>query len=66
LHAWRPGDLVRDIRRIPRPEDSTAGALTVRVGLYNRVTGDRYPGVDAAGQALPDGAFTLEIGEGGR
>jgi hypothetical protein len=61
LTVWRPGDRVTDVRRIGLPRGLAAGNYTVRIGLYNRVTGERLPGRDAANQELPDMAYSLAV-----
>jgi hypothetical protein len=63
LRDWRTGDTVSDVRRIPLPPDLPADQYQVRVGIYNRASGERYPAVGGDGQGLPDNAVTaLELG----
>lgn len=49
---WQAGDVAHDIRWAPLAD---AEALTVRVGLYNRVTGERLTAVGPDGTAWGDG-----------
>ena len=55
LWAWRPGDLIIDRRTLPLAA-LPPGDLTLRVGVFNRATGERYPLVGAAGV---DNAYAL-------
>ena len=55
LPECRPGEQIRDVRFIALPP----GAYAIRVGIYNRVSGERLTAVDANGQALPDEAATI-------
>ncbi len=55
LSECQPGEQIRDVRFITLPP----GAYAIRVGIYNRVSGERLTAVDATGQALPDGAATI-------
>lgn len=55
LWAWRPGDLIIDRRTLPL-ESLPPGDLTIRVGVFNRATGERYPLIGAAGV---DNAYAL-------
>lgn len=58
--VWQPGDLVHDARSLPRsPQDD---ALSLQIGVYDWVTGERAPGVLVAGQRpLPDNAFSYPL-----
>jgi len=53
--AWRPGALIIDRRALP-PELVAVPGLSIRVGLYNRVTGERYALEGAEGE---DEAFVI-------
>lgn len=57
-HRWLPGDIIQDGYSLAWPEDLPAGAYTVRVGLYQRATGQRLPVI--AGDAQDD-AILLTI-----
>ena len=56
--TWQAGADILDIRtitdKVPGP-----GTYQVRVGLYNRVTGARYPAVAADGKAQPDNEMPI-------
>lgn len=60
---WRAGSPdedhsdASDVRLLPLPE----GATAVRVGLYNRQTGERITAVDGVGAPLPDNALTIPV-----
>jgi hypothetical protein len=56
LSAWRDGDLIRDQRLIVAAPSLALGEYHIRVGVYNRVTGQRYPAFDQTGAAVPDGS----------
>jgi hypothetical protein len=55
LSQCQPGEQIRDIRAIP----VTPGTYTIQIGIYNRITGERLPVVDANGQAIPSRAATI-------
>ncbi len=55
---WQPGDEIIDVRRVDS-NTLPAGRYEVRVGLYRRGDGVRYPAFDANGQRLPDDAVTI-------
>jgi hypothetical protein len=40
---WRPGDIVRDVHRIPLNEMASAGPYRLLVGMYSPSTGERLP-----------------------
>ncbi|MGC9468642.1 MAG: ArnT family glycosyltransferase [Anaerolineae bacterium] len=52
---WRPGDLVMQRHPLHLPEDLGPGSYTLRVGLYDPETLERYP--------LVDGSSYYEIGQ---
>lgn len=56
LSAWRAGDLMQDQRLIMAVSSLVPGEYRIRVGVYNRVTGQRYPAFDPTGAPVPDGA----------
>ncbi|MBU0703841.1 MAG: hypothetical protein KKC18_08235 [Chloroflexi bacterium] len=50
---WKPGEVVRDVRYFdPVPE----GEYTIRVGIWDLATGERWPAAD-----YPDGALLLPV-----
>lgn len=53
LAECRPGETIHDVRYVEMPP----GAYTIRVGIYNRVSGERLKAIDANGQPLPDDAI---------
>ncbi|MBL8095864.1 MAG: hypothetical protein JNL73_16935 [Anaerolineales bacterium] len=57
LWTWRPGDLIIDRRRLDLSRLAAGSDTTIRVGIYNRLTGERYPLVGAAGI---DDAYVIE------
>lgn len=59
LWVWRPGDTIQERRIIRLPHPLPPGDYALRVGLYNRVTGQRLTGRDPNGQRLPDDSFTI-------
>jgi hypothetical protein len=59
LTLLQPGDTIRDHRIIPLPEALPGGQYEIRVGLYNRVTGERMPATTPQGEPLPDNAVTV-------
>lgn len=65
LSAWQPGDLIQEQRVILLPEPPSPGEYVLRVGLYNRETGERLPGRTPTGEPLPDDAFTIWRSETG-
>jgi len=55
LSAWRLGDIVTDRRLIVSDGPLPPGDYRITVGIYNRVSGERYPAFDATGaRALDD------------
>jgi hypothetical protein len=60
LSAWQPGDTVRERRVIPLPEAIPPGPHVIRIGVYNRLTGQRFPATTPQGEPLPGDA--LDIG----
>lgn len=59
LATWQPGDIIREQRIISLPATAADGDV-LRLGVYNRVTGERLPGRTAAGALLPDNALTAD------
>ncbi len=61
---WRPGDLIRDIRRVELPEDLAPGHYVVVAGWYDPAGGQRLPAFDSQGQPLPNDAVQIyQFGE---
>lgn len=56
--AWPADRAVLDLRTLEL-SGLAPGRYAVRVGLYNRRTGARYPATGPDGLALPDGAVTI-------
>ncbi len=54
LVVWQPGDVIHEQRIILLPKDVTAGEYQIRIGVYNRVTGERLPATTPQGDPLPD------------
>ena len=56
---WEAGERVAHFHRLPMLAALPEGVYTLRIGLYEPVSGARLPVVDAAGVAQPDGAAAL-------
>lgn len=59
LSAWRPGDIVTDRRLIVSGSPLPPGDYRITVGIYNRVSGERYPAFDATGARAPDDELSV-------
>jgi hypothetical protein len=59
LNAWRPGDLIIDERVLPMPKEQAG--LRFAIGVYDWVSGERWPGVDADKRPLPDGILVWPL-----
>ncbi len=57
LADWPVNTAVIDLRTLHRPASSEP--LQIRIGVYNRVSGERVAGVDAGERPLPDNAFVV-------
>lgn len=57
LADWPVDTAVTDLRTLPRPTSSEP--LQIRLGVYNRVSGERLAGVAAGERPLPDNAFVV-------
>jgi hypothetical protein len=60
LDVWALGETWTEYRYL-RGHAQPAECLHLRVGLYDRATGQRAPALDAAGQPLPDDMLLLEL-----
>ena len=49
---WQKGDLIDDLHLLPLPPDLTSGTYTVRVGLYDPISGARLARQDGLGDAV--------------
>jgi 4-amino-4-deoxy-L-arabinose transferase-like glycosyltransferase len=58
---WAPGEAVVDVHRLPLPPALAPGSYRLVAGLYDPVTGQRAPVVDAGGAAYPDLAAPLFV-----
>ncbi len=61
LTLLQPGDTIRDHRIILLPGTLPPGEYEIRVGIYNRVTGERMPAMTPQGEPLPDNAVTVGL-----
>jgi hypothetical protein len=58
LSAWQAGSQVIDVRHLPIADFDPAHD-ELRVGIYNRNDGRRYPAFDTQGQRLSDDAAPI-------
>ncbi len=57
--VWQPGDLIYDVRALPRLPDD---ALSIQIGLYNWVTGERAKAMLVEEQRpLPDNTYVYPL-----
>ncbi len=59
IQSCQPGDVIRDIRHIILPGDSSNRHYSVAVGWYDRVTGERLPVFDSRGRPVAHDAFVV-------
>jgi hypothetical protein len=59
LVNWQPGDTIREQRVILLPENIAPGPYEIRIGVYNRVTGERLPATTPQGERWPDDIVTI-------
>jgi len=59
LTVWQPGDTIREQRIILLPEGIAPNHHELRIGAYNRVTGERLPATTPQGEPLPDNDTTI-------
>jgi hypothetical protein len=58
--SWLPGEALVDRYWLALPPDLSAGAYRLVVGLYDPISGQRLPAVDASGQSFPANAVSLQ------
>jgi hypothetical protein len=51
---WDPGEVIRDVVRVPLPPGMPPGEYEIVAGLYDFTTGQRLPVLDAHGDAVSD------------
>jgi hypothetical protein len=56
---WDPGEIIRDVVRVPMPAQVPPGEYEIVAGLYEFASGVRLPVTDAAGERAPDDAIAL-------
>ena len=54
LAVWQPGDVIREQRIVLLPEEIEPIQYEIRIGAYNRVTGERLLATTPLGKPLPD------------
>jgi hypothetical protein len=59
LSAWRPGHIVVDRRTVVFDAPLPPGEYRVTVGVYNRVSGQRYPAFEATGARVADDELSV-------
>jgi hypothetical protein len=59
LTVWQPGDTIREQRIISLPDVIPPGRYSIRLGVYNRLSGERLSATTPQGQPLPDNAITV-------
>ncbi len=58
MTAWQPGEGIIDVRQIPLG-DLPAGEYAILIGVYDPLTGERFPIVSKTGETLPDSSLKL-------
>jgi hypothetical protein len=61
LPILTPGGTIQEQRVVPLPEEMPPGQHAIRVGVYNRLTGERLPATTPQGSRLPDDAVTIHL-----
>ncbi|MCP4539325.1 MAG: hypothetical protein GY832_19490 [Chloroflexi bacterium] len=61
LNVCQPGDMIRERRIILLPENANLEQCEIRIGVYNRVTGERLPARTPQGDSLLDNVLPLSI-----
>ena len=59
LTVWQPGDTIRERRVILLPESVSPARYTIRLVVYNRLTGERLPARTPQGDPLADDATII-------
>jgi hypothetical protein len=59
--AWRPDQIIIDARRLAAPAQGNRTPVSIAIGVYDPVTGDRLPAVTTEGEPLPDNAFIVRF-----
>jgi len=59
LNIWQPGDTIREQRIILLPEEIDPAQYEIRIGVYNRETGERLPAMTSEGKALPNDVVVI-------
>lgn len=61
LTMLQPGDAIQEQRYITLPEGLPPDGYEIRVGVYNRVTGQRLAAMGSGGVLLPENAFIVAL-----
>jgi hypothetical protein len=59
--AWRPGQLIEDVRSIPSTATDASQISQFAIGVYDPLTGVRLEAIDEASHALPNNALIIKI-----
>jgi hypothetical protein len=59
---WQPGDYIEDRHTVTIPEDAPHGPYVLHTGMYNAMTGDRFPALQG-GERLLEDRVTIPIPE---
>ena len=57
----RPGDCFIQVHRFPPPPDAPDGSYILELGLYDPMTGERWPVLDSAGQPAGDHILFADV-----
>lgn len=60
--AWRPGQVIEDVRNIALG-NAPGEIAQIVIGLYDPVSGERLGAHNESGDALPDNALVVPVGE---
>ncbi len=63
LATWRRDEPVLDLHTMSLPSPAVMSNWSIRIGLYDAVTGVRLPAFDRAGTRLPDDAVALPLAD---
>jgi hypothetical protein len=64
--AWRPGQVIEDVRSIAldnAPDNAPGEVAQIVIGLYDPVSGERLAAKNGSGDALPNNALVIPVGE---